>query len=374
MNTLIHDIYFISEPDLKNDEKSFITFTVDIQKVIESFFHSVFAYEWMHTETGSLKSLDELASKQKNERIEIENMIKNGHPIPQPILGIGLMDHIEIGTGKAIIMTLAAHGVKEMPVHIPISMFGSMRGFSAVQSKHRTEKGNVFFYILLAVVLLGALSYAISSSSRHTSTGTITDGQAKLFAAEMIHIGSQVKDATAKLLLRGCTDTQISIENDNVSGYANAGAPSDESCHIFHVSSGGMQFPIAAENINDGTNWFFTGAAVAHQNGGYASTNVAGNADLVMMLFGVPENVCTQINNRLGISGIPVDDGAYASTTKFQGSYTAAEDINGLPDAAQPSPCASPSTSLNLCGRMSGCFREEGGSQRYVFMQVLIQR
>ncbi len=158
MNTFIHDIHFIPEPDLKNDEKSFITFTIDIQKVIKSFRHSVFSYEWMHTATGSLKSLDELGSKQKNERIEIENMIKNGHPIPQPILGIGLMDHIEIGTGKAIIMTLAAHGFNEMPVHIPISMFGSMHEFSAVQSKHRKEKGNVFFYILIAVVLLGALS------------------------------------------------------------------------------------------------------------------------------------------------------------------------------------------------------------------------
>lgn len=82
MNTFIHDIHFIPEPDLKNDEKSFITFTIDIQKVIKSFSHSVFSYEWMHTETGSLKSLDELGSKQKNERIEIENMIKNGHQSP----------------------------------------------------------------------------------------------------------------------------------------------------------------------------------------------------------------------------------------------------------------------------------------------------
>lgn len=365
---------FEKNPNIENDEKSFITMTINIQKVIESFSHSVFAYEWINIETGHLKSLSELGQKQKDERLEIENMIKNGHPIPQPILGIGLMDHIEIGTGKAIIMTLAAHEITEMPVHVPISMFGSMHGFSAIQSKHRKEKGNVFFYILLAVVLLGALSYAISSSSRHTSTGTITDGQAKLFAAEIIHIGSQVKDATAKLLLRGCTDSQISIENDNVSGYANAGAPGDESCHVFHVSGGGVQFPVVAENMNNGTDWLFTGAAVAHQNGGYASTNVAGNADLVMLLFGVPENVCTQINSRLGISGIPIDDGAYTTTTKFQGSYTADEDINGLPEAAQPSPCASPSTTLNLCGRMNGCFREEGGSERYVFMQVLIQR
>jgi hypothetical protein len=92
------------------------------------------------------------------------------------------------------------------------------------------------------------------------------------------------------------------------------------------------------------------------------------------MLFGLPQNLCEKINDQLGVTGAPVNDGTYGNTTKFQGSYSYAEDINGLPEPAQPSPCSAPSTTQNFCGRPVGCFREESGSQRYVFFQTLIQR
>ena len=50
---------------------------------------------------------------------EVEAALKSGRPIERPVLGIGIMDNVEIGAGKAVFLTLAAAGHKQIEVHIP---------------------------------------------------------------------------------------------------------------------------------------------------------------------------------------------------------------------------------------------------------------
>ena len=47
--------------------------------------------------------------------------LKNNDPIERPILGLGINDHVEIGSGRAILLTLADHGYDKIEVHIPKS-------------------------------------------------------------------------------------------------------------------------------------------------------------------------------------------------------------------------------------------------------------
>lgn len=365
---------FIPHPDLADTADSYTTITVDPVRVMASYRESLFAFEWLEA-NGRIKDATAMKGEALAQRQAAEAVLSSPQTnVPMPILGIGVMGNIEIGSGRAIFLLLAAQGVHDIPVHIPVSMMKEFKKFMTPNAASASERGNVLVYILLAIVLIAALSYAVSSTSRHTNTQTVSDGQASTFATEILTYANAAASAAAKLKLRGCTDAQFSFENGTVAGYTNAGAPADESCHVFAPPGGTITWTTPPSGMNDGTAWFYTGAAVVHNDAGVFSTNVAGNADLIMMLFGLPQSVCTKINTRLGITGIPVDDGAYASTTKFTGTYTAAEDINGLPEAGQPSPCTSPSTASNLCGRLAGCFREESGGERYVFFQVLVKR
>ena len=302
-------------------------------------------------------------------------MFRSHQSLPRPVLGWGLFDCVEIGSGRDVFLTLAALGMRHIPVHAPRSMIEALTPFIVgADPPHSAERGNILFYLLLCVALLAALIFAVSNTTRSSSALNMTDSQASTYATEILTYANHVETAVSKLTLRGCTDTQISFENTGVAGYVNASAPGDRSCHVFDAAGGALSWVTPIAQINDGTPWFYTGAVVVHNDNGFASSNSAAHADLTMMLFGIPQNICQKINTRLGVTGIPVDDGTYSDTTKFQGTYSYAEDINGLPDAAQPSPCSAPSTPNNFCGKPAGCFQEEGGTHRYVFYQVLIQR
>ena len=235
------------------------------------------------------------------------------------------------------------------------------------------QTGSILMYILIAVVLFAALAYALSNSSRSGSTAYLSDGQASAHATEVLTYANHVKTAVAKLNLRGCTNEQLNFENNVVLGYINGSAPSDNQCDLFEPEGGTITWATPASEIS-AAQWFYSGRTVVHQDAGFASSNSADDADLVMLAFGLSQTLCAKINSQLGITGIPVNDGSFGDTIKFQGAFAYAEDINGLPETPQPSPCSAPSTAANFCGKEAGCFREEGGSQRYIFFQVLKQR
>ncbi|MBU0823823.1 MAG: hypothetical protein KKB78_05250, partial [Alphaproteobacteria bacterium] len=99
-------------------EKNYATVTVSIPKVMESWRASLFSFEWMLPD-GRIKSRDELSANEQPKRDAVEALIKAGKAVEKPVLGIGLLENVEIGTGRATLLTLAAHGIKTMPVHVP---------------------------------------------------------------------------------------------------------------------------------------------------------------------------------------------------------------------------------------------------------------
>lgn len=93
---------------------------VDVEKILKSWSDSLFAYEWM-TPDGGIKALEDLPDSQQEQRQDVEKQIQQGEKIKRPVLGIGLMENVEIGAGKAEFLTLAAHGHSKVSVHIPKS-------------------------------------------------------------------------------------------------------------------------------------------------------------------------------------------------------------------------------------------------------------
>lgn len=107
---------------------SFASVEVDLALVVKSWRDSVFSFQWLTAE-GAIKSPEDLSDDDKEKRAQVEKAIKDGTSIKKPVLGIGLQEHIEIGSGRAELLTLAALNYKSMPAHIPKSNLDDFEKF-----------------------------------------------------------------------------------------------------------------------------------------------------------------------------------------------------------------------------------------------------
>lgn len=215
---------------------------------------------------------------------------------------------------------------------------------------HNSESGNIFIYILLAITLFAALSYAVSQGGRG-NTSTMSDQQAILTAQEIIEYGNTVANAVQKLKLRGCTDTEISFANDVIANYSNSNSPADNSCHVFENDGA---------NINFNSAWSFNKQYHVEDIG--ATCSNASCADLAALIQ-TTESSCIEINNKLSIdnpsSAPPIDSDH--DFDFFDGNF-----LNGnvVGDEASSAP---------ISGRNAGCyFMSNTGN--YYYYQILIAR
>lgn len=114
------NLEFIDNPVVASRRDHYVDVTVDTAKILKSWQSSLYSFEWMLPD-GRIKTRDELPPAEQPKRDDIENRLKTGAKLEKPVLGIGLLENIEIGSGRALFLTLAAHGIKTVPVHIPKS-------------------------------------------------------------------------------------------------------------------------------------------------------------------------------------------------------------------------------------------------------------
>ena len=118
----------IDNPVAVNRADHYIEITVDTAKVMKSWRESLFSFEWLLPD-GRIKSPAELSDAERPRREVVEAAIAAQKPLEKPILGIGMMDNVEIGSGRATFLTLVAHGIKTIPVHIPRSNEADFKKF-----------------------------------------------------------------------------------------------------------------------------------------------------------------------------------------------------------------------------------------------------
>lgn len=103
---------------------------VQVEAVLESYQLSLFSFEWLDA-AGRVKDLPGLPEKERPKRENVERALQNGAALEKPVLGIGIQDNVEIGSGRAVFLTLAALGLKRIPVHIPASNKDDFKTFVA---------------------------------------------------------------------------------------------------------------------------------------------------------------------------------------------------------------------------------------------------
>lgn len=113
---------------LKGREEKFLVLDIKVAPVLASWQESIFAHEWL-TSDGQIRKMSDMTDKVQARRKEIEKLILGNAPLERPVLGIGILDNIEIGAGKDLFLSLAALGMATIPVHIPKSHENDFRMF-----------------------------------------------------------------------------------------------------------------------------------------------------------------------------------------------------------------------------------------------------
>lgn len=126
--TAVNNLEFTANPAVQGRRDHYLDVTVDTAKILKSWQSSLYSFEWMLPD-GRIKTRDELPANEQLKRDEAEDKIRSGRPLDKPILGIGLLENVEIGSGRALFLTLAATGLKEIPVHIPKSNADEFKPF-----------------------------------------------------------------------------------------------------------------------------------------------------------------------------------------------------------------------------------------------------
>ncbi len=101
---------------LKNPAKYEII-EVDVAKIIKSWKKSLFSFEWL-TPDGNIRTPEQLSESERQKYETVLKAYENQQELERPILGIGIMDNVEIGSRRDVLLTLSAQNVKKLEVHI----------------------------------------------------------------------------------------------------------------------------------------------------------------------------------------------------------------------------------------------------------------
>ncbi len=208
----------------------------------------------------------------------------------------------------------------------------------------KKQSGNALWFILIAIFLLGGLTVLLSRTGGQTEeTGSAE--QVSIQASEILRYLSSIKSGVDQLRGRGCGENQLSFwydsngdgsENGSDSFY-NPAAPTDRSCHIFHVNGAGVRHKnIDAKYLDTsksarpyyGTTAFSTACVtdIGSIMGAPACNTpsvAATSAELIATIPYLKHDICKAINRSFFSNvTIPVDQfNAFVVGSLFTGSF-----------------------------------------------------
>lgn len=229
------------------------------------------------------------------------------------------------------------------------------------------QTGNALFLILIAVALFGALSYALTQSSRGGG-GNSSKEQATLLAAQVVSTANTIQQGVMRFSMIGSTASTIETNTptnkccagsgtaNNYANFCTTGA----NC-LFAPEGGGLSAPSLPRAAFDTTITSIPAFSITsifsgpnshngiqfdglHPGFGAPFTPVVdigtNSADDLLEIYPLKQEVCLAINKGLGISGIPDSAGS---------------DIGGA-----------------MAGKESGCIDWFGDDTMFMYYHVLI--
>lgn len=233
----------------------------------------------------------------------------------------------------------------------------------------KNERGNVLFYILIAVALLAALSFVVAHNGRGGNVQQLSKERARLQATEIIEFGNIMSAAVAQLRLRGVKDSELCFDHAawGAANYNHTPACDDNLNRLFHPAGGGVVWSMAQSEAMDPAaapdNLWHIYADNEIQDVG-ETCGAAACADLILVLDELAVEVCQQINGLLGITdaaAAPPTDTAMGET-RYVGVFAYAQTLGDEAGGAA------------FRGKTAACFQKTGAPAEYVFYRVLRAR
>lgn len=221
------------------------------------------------------------------------------------------------------------------------------------------EQGNALWFILIAIVLIAALTFVLTRSSSSINQSSERETR-ELEMTQILRYGQSLRQTIQNLMMRGCSESQISFENETEVNYANPAAPTDKSCHVFAPEGGGLTWrSFGGSWLTDlNVDTAFSTNILIKGNG---TDDPQSGADLTMFVAITPE-LCQKLNQKFGISTTAADytaPGVVGWDTRFTGNY-------GAGFVAPDDGAAA------LEGHDTGCLRD--ANDQDVMFQVILQR
>lgn len=163
-----------------------------------------------------------------------------------------------------------------------------------------SESGNIIFFILLGIVLIGLVTAAIRSVGG--GGANIDREELTLRAAQVRQYAQELERAVHYVMQRGPSETTLrfAIPGQPASDYGDIA--DNPATQIFSDAGGGAEYRAPPAGINDGSSWEF-----------YAHTRIPGagtdRADLIAVLPHVTAEFCDYINRANGQTGAPRETG-----------------------------------------------------------------
>lgn len=229
---------------------------------------------------------------------------------------------------------------------------------STTRAKTQQEDGNVLVIILLAIVLIGALTAAIQGTSpqnAHIDKETVI-----LRVSEMQRYASELERGITYVMQNGISESDIRFAHpDAPSDYGDLGADPDQTDQMFSRDGGGVQYRAPPKGVNDGSPWEF-----------YGNTALPGagspNAELIAVLPNVSEAFCTQLNKTIEL---------YSSQPEDSGDCIYAGDSARFDDGTQfsSSPNTTEESTFYSVPALQGCVKCTADGSFHAFHALMVR-
>lgn len=224
--------------------------------------------------------------------------------------------------------------------------------------KPHPESGNVIFFILLAIALIGIITAALRSGGME---GQNADRESLIINVSQVkQYAGQLERAVSFVLQNGASESEIR--------FAYPDAPSDygditenPTFQVFSRSGGGAEYRPAPSDVNDGSPWEFYGHTHFPEVG-------SSRSELIAVLPNVDEDFCTKLNAELGYTGQPADtglvpDGCVNSGANFR--FSSAAQFSAIPNTTDE-------PTFSVKPALEGCVICDDGNRH--FYHVLMVR
>lgn len=111
---------WVSCKGAQDNPDKYVVMQLDLSKLVDSWAMSIVAHEWL--KNGKLKTHKDLQDHLQEEWTTAFEHAQSAKTLVRPILGIGVLDNVEIGTNRAILSVADHLELPSIEVLVPKAM------------------------------------------------------------------------------------------------------------------------------------------------------------------------------------------------------------------------------------------------------------